>query len=118
MKKIDIKDLFIIILSVVLIGFINFTRKKQTQPITDSFDKKNAELKIINDSLMSINGKLICDLELINIKIDSLKDKLEDNKTIIKKLNDKKHEIPKYINTLSGDDVASSISNIIEKSKN
>jgi hypothetical protein len=118
-KKLDIKTIFIIILSAVLILTILF--KKNSVIIDNNADKIGAENKKLiqkNDSLMKANDKLMIHLTVINSRIDSINSELEKNKIKIKNLNGIKNEIPKYISSLSVDDVANALSDAIEKSKN
>ena len=51
----------------------------------------------------------------LNLKSDSLIGKIIENEKEIKNLIKKRNEIPKSINSLSANDVASSLSDFIEK---
>jgi hypothetical protein len=117
--KLDIKTIFIIILSVLLVGAIIFGKRLNVDAKNiNKLEEENKKLLMNNDSLYKINDSLGVQQLINDFKIDSLKSELEDNKIKIKELKNKKNEIPKYTSNLSVNAVASSLSSIIEKSKN
>jgi hypothetical protein len=117
--KLDIKTIFIIILSVLLVGAIIFGKRLSVDgKDINKLEEENKKLLMDNDSLYKVNDSLGIKLTIIDFRIDSLNSELEDNKIKIKELKDKKNEIPKYTSSLSVNAVASSLSSIIEKSKN
>jgi hypothetical protein len=116
--KFDIKNVFIIVLSVVLIFMLIFNRRpKNENSNLKDLEKQNVVLQHQNDSLMSLNQTYDYKISVLNHKADSIENKLIQSEIKIKELNKKKNEIPKIINSMSANDVANSFSDIIANSK-
>lgn len=116
--KFDIKNIFIIVLSAVVIFMLIFNRgsKKEFSTPKD-LEQKNIALQNQNDSLMSLNQTYDDKISVLNHKADSIENKLIQSEIKIKDLNKKKNEIPKIVNGMSANDVANSFSDIIANSK-
>lgn len=118
-KKIDIKTILIIVLTLLLVIGVVFHKNKVNN--SDSFEKitiENKGLLLKVDSLTKINAELDKNIMVINLKIDSTNKTLKETELELTKLNKRKNEIPRYINSLSANDVSSSLTEFIEKSKN
>lgn len=121
MKKLDIKDIFIIILGILLILNIILHQKKRVDYSKDNIETLNTQNKVLslqNDSLTKVND--VIDVKLKELtKVVIIKDSMLYQNTIeIQKLKNKRNEIPKYINTLDGNGVANSFSDYLNsKSK-
>jgi hypothetical protein len=116
--KFDIKTFFICILSLIMIPLIvliillnDNTIKKSDNNLIEQ-ENKLLEAEIV--SLKNINKLNEDKITKLNIKADSLLVKLNENEKKIKILIKKRNEIPKTINNLSANDVASSLSDFIE----
>ena len=118
-KKFDIKSIIIAILLVVIF-FGAFKIRSNEMEFRDfnELELENDKIKSINDRLIIENGLLDIRINAINLKIDSTTSLLKKNELELTKLKKRKNEIPKYVSTLSADDVASSLSEFIEKTKN
>jgi hypothetical protein len=116
--KYDIKNIFIIVLSAVVIIMLIFYRgpKKQISGSKD-LEKENILLQRQNDSLMSLNETYGYKISVLKHKSDSIENKLIQSEIKIKELNKKKNEIPKIVNGMSANEVATSLSVIIANSK-
>jgi hypothetical protein len=114
----DFKTILIVVLSIIIfIGSIWLNSNNLGMPNLINIEQENTKIKATNDSLLKANGLLDVKINGINIKIDSTTSLLEKNKLELIKLKTKKNEIPNYVNYLSADSVASSLSKFIEKSK-
>lgn len=119
-KKIDIKLIFIFILGGALILMFIF---KGGKPI-DGYETEinylkanNLFLKTQNDSLKVEANKIDDKIDSINKKIDlnSIQLKVAQNKIIF--LENKKNEIPTYVNHLNANGVSSELSKYIKRRK-
>lgn len=116
----DTKNLFIILLAVGLILSFIFRPSKGI----DLYEKEinilkseNKTLILNNDTLLILNNSLSLEIqELIN-NIDSTQAKLNKTKTKIKDLENEKVKVSTYVNTLNADEVASELSNYLNKRK-
>ena len=116
LKNIDVKTLIIVLLSCLLIFSFLFGpknifdyKKKEIQDLQLS----NKKLLINNDSLYLANKKLSLLLVEIENEIDNNKNDLENTKLELEKLKKNKNEIPKYVNSLSANDISNSFSDYI-----
>jgi hypothetical protein len=116
MKKLDIKDIFIIILAICLIINIILRQKNKIDYKVDDIEKLNKKNELLtsqNDSLAKVNNTIDVTLKELT-KIISVKDSMLYQNTVeIQKLKNKRNEIPKYINTLDGNGVAKSFSDYL-----
>jgi hypothetical protein len=120
LNHIDIRNVFILVLLVVLV-FV-FLRKESI-----GIDYKNEEINYLkkqnsflmskNDSLGLQNLRLDGLLKDLEIKIVENKNKLSDAQKEIERLKNIKNEIPAYINTLSANDVADALTKHIDRKK-
>jgi peptidoglycan hydrolase CwlO-like protein len=120
LKKLDIKTVFIIILSVGLIISFFVGQKSSIDYKQDEIKKLHVQNDILlkrNDSLDNANKALDKEIETINKKIDENKVELAKTQTQLQNLNKKKDETPNYINHLSANSVASELSKYIDKKK-
>jgi len=116
MKKLDIKDIFIIILAICLIINIILRQKNKIDYKVDDIEKLNKKNELLtsqNDSLAKVNNTIDVTLKELT-KIISVKDSMLYQNTVeIQKLKNKRNEIPIYINTLDGNGVAKSFSDYL-----
>lgn len=120
LKKLDIKTIFILVLSLALIISFFVGQKNKIDYRKDEIEILNAKNNFLskkNDSLISANK--ILDEKLL--KIDSLIKvsdiKISEKQLQIERLKRKKNEIPTYVNVLSANGVASSLTKFIERTR-
>ena len=120
MKKLfnNIQLVFIIILAVALILSI----LSRPSPTIDTYEdeinilkKHNKELRLSNDSLISANGKLQNEINIILYAIDSTEVILKKTETKLADLEKKRNEIPSIINNMDSDDVTNNISDYLKR---
>ena len=120
MKKLfnNIQLVFIIILAVALIISI----LSRPSPTIDTYEdeinilkKHNKELRLSNDSLISANGKLQNEINIILYAIDSTEVILKETETKLADLEKKRNEIPNIINNMDSDDVTNNISDYLKR---
>jgi len=120
LKKLDIKTVFIIILSLALIISFFVGQKNKIDYRKDEIKVlhvKNNELLKKNDSLAIVNktlDKKIAKIDSI-IKVNDII--ISEKQSQIEILKRRKNEIPSHINVLSANGVASSLSKYIEKTR-
>jgi hypothetical protein len=120
LKKLDIKTVFIIILSLALIISFFVGQKNKIDYRKDEIKvlhAKNNELLKKNDSLAIVNktlDKKIAKIDSI-IKVNDII--ISEKQSQIEILKRRKNEIPSHINVLSANGVASSLSKYIEKTR-
>lgn len=114
--KFDIKNVMIVILSLIVILTILFHRSsvKKIQK-NNVFEKENKVLRAQIFYLNKMNKINEEKINKLNFQADSLMIKLSQNELEIKKLIKKRNEIPKSVNDLSANDVASALSDYIER---
>ena len=116
----DSKNLFIILLGVALILSFIFrpsTGVEMYEKEINNLKIKNKNLKLNNDTLIMLNKILNIEIqELIN-DIDSTQAKLNKTKIKINDLENEKGKVSNYVNTLNADEVASELSNYLNKRK-
>jgi hypothetical protein len=115
----DIKSIIIILLSLLVVGLVIFNHsgkdiEKYEQEL-GNLNNKNKELLFINDSLKNLNLVLSKDIIYLNNKVDDINLKLIDNEGLIKRLKNKKSEIPTNVNVMDADGVASGISDYLKR---
>jgi peptidoglycan hydrolase CwlO-like protein len=109
--------LICLIIGVIIISF--FLGKKTTIDYhNDEIEKlhnSNVELLKNNDSLKKANDKLDAERAEISKKLENNLKMLNETESTLNNLNNKRNEIPKYVNTLSANGVAKSLSEYLEK---
>ena len=120
MKKLfnNIQLVFIIILAVALILSI----LSRPSPTIDTYEdeinilkKHNKELRLSNDSLISANGELQKEINIILYVIDSTEVVLREIETKLVKLEKKRNEIPSIISNMDSDDITNGISDYLKR---
>ena len=120
MKKLfnNIQLVFIIILAVALILSI----LSRPSPTIDTYEdeinilkKHNKELRLSNDSLISANGELQKEINIILYVIDSTEVVLREIETKLVKLEKKRNEIPNIISNMDSDDITNGISDYLKR---
>lgn len=117
-KKLDIKNIFIIILGFgLIISFfigqksnINY-KKDELKSLHDS----NELLSKKNDSLLTINSILDKKIALINVLIEQNNKKLSETQSQLDKLKKKRNEVSNHVNNLSADGVSNAFSDFLDK---
>ena len=120
MKKLfnNIQLVFIIILAVALILSILSRPSSTIDTYEDEINilkKHNKELRLSNDSLISANGKLQNEINIILYAIDSTEVILKKTETKLADLEKKRNEIPSIINNMDSDDVTNNISDYLKR---
>jgi hypothetical protein len=120
LKKLDIKTVFIIILSLALIISFFVGQKNKIDYRKDEIKvlhTKNNELLKKNDSLAIVNKSLDKKIAKIDsiIKVNDII--ISEKQSQIEILKRRKNEIPSHVNVLSANGVASSLSKYIEKTR-
>ena len=115
--KIDIKLIFIFILSGVLILSFIFRPSKPIETYEDvnGLKEDNKQLLLSNDSISKINGQLQIEIDQILFVIDSTKVLLKDKEIKIKELEEKRNAVSNIVNSLHADDVTSTISDYLKR---
>jgi len=116
--KIDIKLIFIFILSRVLILSFIFRPSKPIETYEDVINglkEDNKQLLLSNDSISKINDQLQIEIDQILFVIDSTKVLLKDKEIKIKELEEKRNAVSNIVNSLHADDVTSTISDYLKR---
>ena len=120
MKKLfnNIQLVFIIILAVALILSI----LSRPSPTIDTYEdeinilkKHNKELRLSNDSLISANGELQKEINIILYVIDSTEVVLREIETKLVKLEKKRNEIPSIISNMDSDDITNNLTDYLKR---
>jgi uncharacterized protein YaaN involved in tellurite resistance len=114
----DIKTIFILILGVSVILLLLFRPSKEINTHEDEIlllKNRNKMLLQTNDSISSINVKLIEDVIILEEDVEVINIKLEDSSREIKKLKKKKNEIPSNVIIMDANDVTSNIADYLER---
>jgi hypothetical protein len=114
----NIQLVFIIILAVALILSILSRPSSTIDTYEDEINilkKHNKELRLSNDSLISANGKLQNEINIILYAIDSTEVILKKTETKLADLEKKRNEIPSIINNMDSDDVTNNISDYLKR---
>jgi hypothetical protein len=120
LKKLDIKTVFIIILSLGLIISFFLGQKNKINYRKDEIKElhaKNDKLLGKNDSLFILNDKLEKKIAKINLLIEANNKEITEKESQIQLLKKRKNEIPNHVNVLSANGVASSLTKYIERTK-
>lgn len=122
MKKLEIKDIALIVLFLLLSVSVIVCSVKKTPDTNKNTIKDlhndDKRLNLNNDSLFKVNellNKNISDLEL-KIQVKTLE--IDTKETEIKRLKNRKNETPNYVKRLGANDVANAMSNYIERTEN
>jgi hypothetical protein len=109
---IDIKTIFILVLGAAVILLLLF------RPYEEELLKLKTRNKLLlqnNDSLSSINNKLIEDVVILEEDVEEINIKLEDSSKEIDKLKKKKNEIPSNVIIMDANDVTYNITDYLER---
>ena len=115
---IDIKDIFIIVLGLVIVTMILFRPSKDISMYEKEINILNQRNKIlidINDSISIANNLLENQISLLEVDVETVNDKLIDNEKEINKLKRNKGEIYKHVNSLDVDGVTSGLSDYLKR---
>ena len=115
---IGIKDIFIIVLGLVIVTMILFRPSKDISMYEEEINILNQRNKIlidINDSISIANNLLENQISLLEVDVETVNDKLIDNKKEINKLKRNKGEIYKHVNSLDVDGVTSGLSDYLKR---
>ena len=115
---VDIKDIFIIVLGLVIVTMIIFRPSKDISMYEEEINILNQRNKIlieINDSISIANNLLENQISLLEIDVETVNDKLIDNEKQINKLKRNKGEIYKHVNSLDVDGVTSGLSDYLKR---
>ena len=115
---IDIKTIFILVLGVAVILLLLFIPSKVINTHEEEMlilKNQNIILLQNNDSLSSINNKLIEDVVILEEGVDEINIKLENSTKEIEKLKKKKNEIPANVIIMDANDVTYNIADYLER---
>ena len=117
-SKIDIKTIFILVLGAAVILLLLFRPTKEINTHEEEILMLENQNKILlqdNDSLSSINNKLIEDVVILEEDVEEINIKLEDSSKEIDKLKKKKNEIPSNVIIMDANDVTYNIADYLER---
>jgi len=115
---INIKDIFIIVLGLIIIFMIIFRPSKDISMFEEEINILNQRNKIlieVNDSISVANNLLEKQISLLEVDVETVNDKLTDNEKEINKLKRNKGEIYKHVNSLDVDGVTSGLSDYLKR---
>ena len=115
---IDIKTIFILVLGVAVILLLLFRPSKEISTYEEEMlILKNQNIKLLqnNDSLSTINDKLIEDVIILEEDVEEINIKLVDSSKEIDKLKKKKNEIPSNVIIMDANDVTYNIADYLER---
>ena len=115
---IDIKTIFILILGAAVILLLLFRPSKVINTHEEELLKLKTRNKLLlqnNDSLSSINNKLIEDVVILEEGVEEINIKLENSTKEIEKLKKKKNEIPANVIIMDANDVTYNIADYLER---
>ena len=115
---IDIKTIFILVLGVAVILLLLFRPSKVINTHEEEMlILKNQNIKLLqnNDSLSTINDKLIEDVIILEEDVEEINIKLVDSSKEIDKLKKKKNEIPSNVIIMDANDVTYNIADYLER---
>jgi division protein CdvB (Snf7/Vps24/ESCRT-III family) len=118
--KLGIKDYFIIILgAAVIIAFMLGQRRTidYREGELQKLHQANEALQANNDSLAKVNKDLDNQIAKIHTEIAVKEAELRQSNKEITRLNNRRNEIPTNVNHLSGNGVATELSNYIARHK-
>ena len=115
---IDIKIVFILILAAAVILLLLFRPTKEINIHEEEILMLEIQNKILlqdNDSLSSINIKLIEDVFILEEDVEEINVKLEDSSKEIDKLKRKKNEIPSNVIIMDANSVTNNIADYLRR---
>lgn len=117
-KKLDIKSIFIIVLSVALLLSLWFRYSKPIDKHEDEIErlhKENKELLSINDSLKLSNIKINEEIKELLVDIIETQEKLDKTNNRINDLENGKNKVSSRIKLLDADGIAKSLTEYLNK---
>jgi archaellum biogenesis ATPase FlaH len=117
-SKIDIKTIFILVLGAAVILLLLFRPSKGINTHEEEILILKTQNKVLiqnNDSLSSINNKLIEDVVILEEGVEEINIKLEDSTKEIEKLKKKKNEISSNVIIMDANDVTNNIADYLER---
>ena len=115
---IDIKTIFILVLGVAVILLLLFRPSKEISTYEEEMlILKNQNIKLLqnNDSLSTINDKLIEDVIILEEDVEEINIKLEDSSKEIDKLKKKKNEIPSNVSVMDANSVTNYLADYLKR---
>ena len=115
---IDIKTIFILVLGAAVILLLLFRPSKEISTYEEEMlILKNQNIKLLqnNDSLSTINDKLIEDVIILEEDVEEINIKLEDSSKEIDKLKKKKNEIPSNVIVMDANSVTNYLADYIKR---
>ena len=115
---IDIKTIFILVLGVAVILLLLFRPSKEISTYEEEMlILKNQNIKLLqnNDSLSTINDKLIEDVIILEEDVEEINIKLVDSSKEIDKLKKKKNEIPSNVIVMDANSVTNYLADYLER---
>lgn len=115
---IDIKTIFILVLGAAVILLLLFRPSKEISTYEEEMlILKNQNIKLLqnNDSLSTINDKLIEDVIILEEDVEEINIKLEDSSKEIDKLKKKKNEIPSNVSVMDANSVTNYIADYLKR---
>lgn len=116
--NIDIKTIFILVLGAAVILLLLFRPSKGINTHEEEILILKTQNKVLiqnNDSLSSINNKLIEDVVILEEGVEEINIKLEDSTKEIEKLKKKKNEISSNVIIMDANDVTNNIADYLER---
>ena len=117
-SKIDIKTIFILVLGVAVILLLLFGPSKEINTHEEEIlilKTQNRILSQDNDSISSINIKLMKDVVILEEDVEEINVKLEDSNKEIDKLKRKKNEIPSNVIIMDANDVTNHLADYLKR---
>jgi len=115
---IDIKTIFILVLGAAVILLLLFRPSKEISTYEEEMlILKNQNIKLLqnNDSLSTINDKLIEDVIILEEDVEEINIKLVDSSKEIDKLKKKKNEIPSNVIVMDANSVTNYLADYIKR---
>ena len=115
---IDIKTIFILVLGAAVILLLLFRPSKEISTYEEEMlILKNQNIKLLqnNDSLSTINDKLIEDVIILEEDVEEINIKLVDSSKEIDKLKKKKNEIPSNVIVMDANSVTNYLAEYIKR---
>ena len=112
----EIKNMLIILLGVTVVGMFLFGKNVINKHATEikALQTENTTLLNKNESLKKDNDKLDIILGQIDLKLSQNNKDTDAVLSELDKLNEKKNEIPNYVNSLSANDTADALAKYLE----
>jgi chromosome segregation ATPase len=118
LKKLDIKSIFIIILSLGLVFSFMLGQKNKIDYKKDeikSLHKQNEDLGRKNDSILLVNKALDKQMSEINKQIQASEKLLAETESQLNNLKQRRNETSNRVTNLSANGVTSGLSNYVKK---